>query len=105
MSKKNRVNHSTVTWGKQNMMYDGLECPKCGKHTIIQRSNDLFQCLNCDFVRDLSYTYTSEPINTPPPEFFEVEPASTAPSKQPDDAWDAVGAVIIFVILALFLGL
>jgi hypothetical protein len=89
------------------MMYDGLECPKCGKHTIIQRSNDLFQCLNCDFVRDLSYTYTStsEQINIPPPKVFENEPVPTGPPTQPDDAWDAVGAVIIFVILALFLGL
>jgi hypothetical protein len=83
------------------MMHDGLECPKCGKHTIIQRNHDLFQCLNCDFVRDFSYV--SEPIHIPQPD-FEIEPPSV-PQVQSDDAWDAVGAVIIFVILALFLGL
>ncbi|MEL7037342.1 MAG: hypothetical protein AAFO04_17235 [Cyanobacteria bacterium J06592_8] len=35
-------------------MQDGVECPKCGKHTIVQRNPDVFQCLNCDFQRDLS---------------------------------------------------
>ncbi len=84
------------------MMHDGLECPKCGKHTIIQRNNDLFQCLNCDFVRDFSYV--PEQISVPQPD-FEVEYTPVASKPQPDDAWDAVGAVIIFVILALFLGL
>lgn len=86
------------------MIHDGLECPKCGKHTIIQRSNDLFQCLNCDFVRDFSFV--SEPVHLPP-QTFELEeypPVASKPQSE-DDAWDAVGAVIIFVILALLLGL
>jgi hypothetical protein len=88
------------------MMHDGLECPKCGKHTIIQRNNDLFQCLNCDFVRDFSYI--AEPVNVLPSS-FEVEdptpiPVASKPQSE-DDAWDAVGAVMIFVIFALLLGL
>ncbi|MGB3404368.1 MAG: hypothetical protein WBA77_16915 [Microcoleaceae cyanobacterium] len=86
------------------MMHDGLECPKCGKHTIIQRSNDLFQCLNCDFVRDFSYI--PEPVHLPPSS-FEIEnytPVTSKPQSE-DDAWDAVGAVMIFVIFALLLGL
>lgn len=35
-------------------MRDGVECPRCGKQTIVQRNPDTFQCLNCDFQRDFS---------------------------------------------------
>ena len=35
-------------------MIDGVECPKCGRHTIVQRHQDVFLCLNCDFQRDFS---------------------------------------------------
>jgi ribosomal protein L37AE/L43A len=31
-----------------------LECPKCGKKTIAQRSFDLYQCIGCDFERDFA---------------------------------------------------
>ncbi|MEB3356401.1 MAG: hypothetical protein VKK04_06720 [Synechococcales bacterium] len=31
-----------------------IECPKCGKHTVVLHAPDLYQCLNCDFRRDLS---------------------------------------------------
>ncbi len=88
------------------MMHDGLECPKCGKHTIIQRSNDLFQCLNCDFVRDFSYIPEPQiPKPQVPKPQIEVEPEPPPSVQPPDDAWDAVGAVMIFVILVLFLGI
>jgi hypothetical protein len=30
------------------------ECPKCGKHTVVQRSESVFQCLSCDFKKDLA---------------------------------------------------
>lgn len=30
------------------------ECPNCGKKGLVQRGNDLFQCLSCNFSRDLS---------------------------------------------------
>ncbi|MEB3177677.1 MAG: hypothetical protein VKL59_01335 [Nostocaceae cyanobacterium] len=28
------------------------ECPKCGKHTVVQRTESVFQCLSCDFKKD-----------------------------------------------------
>lgn len=31
-----------------------IECPKCSKHTLVQRTSDLYQCLSCDFERDFS---------------------------------------------------
>lgn len=30
------------------------ECPNCGKKGLVQRGNDLFQCLSCNFSRDLA---------------------------------------------------
>ncbi|MGB7441947.1 MAG: hypothetical protein WA919_12820 [Coleofasciculaceae cyanobacterium] len=30
------------------------ECPKCGKHSLIRRSNDQYHCLWCGFYRNLS---------------------------------------------------
>jgi len=37
-------------------MSDNLnaECPKCGKKTVVQRQDNLYQCLNCDFTRDFA---------------------------------------------------
>lgn len=32
------------------------ECPSCGKKGLVQRASDQFQCLNCNFSRDLSRT-------------------------------------------------
>ncbi|MEM9766984.1 MAG: hypothetical protein AAF892_03755 [Cyanobacteria bacterium P01_D01_bin.71] len=30
-----------------------LECPKCGKHAIVSHQSGVYQCLNCNFERDL----------------------------------------------------
>ena len=35
-------------------MADNIECPKCGKKTVVQRKEDLYECLSCDFKRDFS---------------------------------------------------
>lgn len=35
-------------------MLQALECPKCSKKAVIQRNNELYQCLSCDFKRDFS---------------------------------------------------
>jgi hypothetical protein len=31
-----------------------IECPKCSKKTVVERGNSLYQCLSCDFKRDLA---------------------------------------------------
>ncbi|MDX2215143.1 MAG: hypothetical protein SFY66_17790 [Oculatellaceae cyanobacterium bins.114] len=31
-----------------------LDCPKCSKRALVERRNDLYQCLSCDFKRDLA---------------------------------------------------
>ncbi len=35
-----------------------LECPKCGKSSIVSHQTGIYQCLSCDFERDLS----TEPV-------------------------------------------
>ncbi|WP_017659867.1 hypothetical protein [Baaleninema simplex] len=30
------------------------ECPRCGRHTIVQQSESRWTCLNCNFSKDLS---------------------------------------------------
>lgn len=31
-----------------------VDCPKCSKKALVERRNDLYQCLSCDFKRDLA---------------------------------------------------
>lgn len=36
------------------MTQPGLECPQCGKHSLVQRTNDVYLCLSCNFKKDLA---------------------------------------------------
>ncbi|MDB9528454.1 hypothetical protein PN498_20855 [Oscillatoria sp. CS-180] len=31
-----------------------IECPKCGKHTVVSDQVGVYRCLSCDFERNLS---------------------------------------------------
>lgn len=31
-----------------------LECPHCGRHTVVMHGESLYVCLSCDWVRDLN---------------------------------------------------
>lgn len=31
------------------------ECPKCGKRTLVKRQDSLYQCIACDFKKDLEH--------------------------------------------------
>lgn len=33
-----------------------LECPRCGKHTVVVRGETRYVCLNCNWWRDLNQT-------------------------------------------------
>ncbi|MGC9525720.1 MAG: hypothetical protein ACP5D7_09305 [Limnospira sp.] len=46
-------------------MNDGIECPKCGKRTVINRREDLFECINCEFKRDFSKQTKKTPPRKP----------------------------------------
>ena len=35
-------------------MPDIVECPNCGKKSVVHRGNNIYECLACDFKRDLS---------------------------------------------------
>lgn len=52
-----------------------VECPRCGKHTIVQIREGVYQCLHCDFKRDLSEAGRSGSADTssnPIPVFIGV---------------------------------
>lgn len=44
-------------------MGESVECPKCGKKTIVQRKNGLYECLACDFKKDFSQPTQSKSGN------------------------------------------
>jgi hypothetical protein len=44
-------------------MADVVECPKCGKRSIVSLSSTLYHCLSCDFKRDLSSYSTKRSAN------------------------------------------
>ncbi|MEB3211219.1 MAG: hypothetical protein VKL39_07685 [Leptolyngbyaceae bacterium] len=31
-----------------------VECPECGRHTIVELSPNIYHCINCNFERNLS---------------------------------------------------
>lgn len=33
---------------------DTMECPRCGEKGLVRRSQNLYQCLSCNFRRDFS---------------------------------------------------
>ncbi|MGB3491763.1 MAG: hypothetical protein WBA57_03470 [Elainellaceae cyanobacterium] len=38
----------------QPILQNSIECPDCGRHTVVEVNNHLYRCLNCDFYRALS---------------------------------------------------
>ena len=32
-----------------------LQCPQCGQHTVVPRSPNHYQCIACEFERDLDH--------------------------------------------------
>ena len=37
-----------------------IECPKCGKKSIVSHQTGVYQCLNCDFERNLGSAIEDE---------------------------------------------
>ncbi|MEO0539584.1 MAG: hypothetical protein AAFZ80_01835 [Cyanobacteria bacterium P01_A01_bin.105] len=35
-------------------LVEPVECPKCGKHTIVKQDEHHYRCLNCSFEKDLT---------------------------------------------------
>ncbi|MGJ3246006.1 MAG: hypothetical protein ACFE0I_08035 [Elainellaceae cyanobacterium] len=68
----------------QSITQSSLECPKCGKHTIIRSTDMVFQCINCDFRRDMSNQ-------------------GSPPHDSSDDAGGLVATCIIILLILMFL--
>ncbi|MEB3280017.1 MAG: hypothetical protein VKK42_13975 [Lyngbya sp.] len=91
-------------------MQDTVECPRCGKRTIVQRNPDVFQCLNCDFQRDFSRSqlkdksktaYTSQPSGG-----YSYSSSgggySKAEYRKDDSEGGILGFLILMIVIALF---
>lgn len=39
-----------------------IECPKCGKHAVVKRSPNIYDCINCSFHKELSPVVTTRPF-------------------------------------------
>lgn len=37
-----------------------MECPECGRNSLVKHSANVYQCLNCHFRRDLSDSLNSQ---------------------------------------------
>lgn len=56
----------------QTMAPSSVECPKCGKHTVVELSPSLYRCLNCSFERDFSKSEERESESKGPGLVFAV---------------------------------
>jgi cytochrome c-type biogenesis protein CcmH/NrfF len=52
-----------MSYPKETAMNENMECPKCGKKNIVKSSATLYECIACDFKRDLSESSETEDSN------------------------------------------
>lgn len=57
---------ATTIKSPPSVVQNPLECPECGKHTITELSPKLYQCINCNFKRDLAYKPKKKEDNSMP---------------------------------------
>lgn len=37
-----------------------MECPRCGKHALVNHEKTIYQCISCDFRKDISRPHSSQ---------------------------------------------
>lgn len=47
-----------------------VECPKCGKHSVVNHQEGIYHCLNCDAHWNLNAAEHAEPEENPVPFLF-----------------------------------
>ncbi|MCG5056988.1 MAG: hypothetical protein KA714_02985 [Limnoraphis sp. WC205] len=79
-------------------MQERVECPKCGKGTIVQQHPDVFRCLNCDFKRDFT------PIYSPNEVYNSYSGAGYTQAKVTKDDTDGgfMGFLLLILTITLF---
>jgi len=71
----------------QPVIQNSIECPECGKNTVVEVNSHLYQCISCDFYRELS-----------------VNPSKRKRSKHKHhDNDENKGGILSFVIVGLLL--
>lgn len=84
-----------------NRLVESVECPKCGKHTIVKHG-DAYHCLNCSFTRDLS-----EDLSTSLTQFLSVSQDGQLIQalEVPSEATQGDLHPILFIAIAILFGL
>lgn len=88
-----------------------IECPKCGKHAVVKRSPNIYDCINCSFHKELSPVVTTRPF---PPAYLarQVLPSQarfphssihTEETADGDKTHPLVFAALVVIIGILFL--
>lgn len=92
---------------------DSVECPKCGKRSIVARSQNTFDCLNCNFHRELppvarQFVSQRGGLNSLlSPSGYRPSPATyRSPLESVDELEDAEpGQPWIFAVIAVIFGI
>lgn len=69
---------SSLSSLSNRMRSEPLECPKCGKRSIVTRSPHTFDCLNCNFHKQLP------PVVSPPLKSFQQRQRSFSYALEPN---------------------
>lgn len=101
--------------GMHNRATASLECPKCGKHTIVKRSPNQFDCLNCNFQKSLppiahlskDSPYPTRPFGTTSNLYRLQQQASRAAAEQRYAPYEEDSKVppLVFAAVAVIFGL
>ncbi|NJK37154.1 MAG: hypothetical protein HC835_08125 [Oscillatoriales cyanobacterium RM2_1_1] len=65
--------------------YEALECPKCTRHSLVQRDENVYACINCDFKKDFA-----RPL---------IQPAKNSRSSVVELVAMLAGALVLLVLL------
>jgi predicted RNA-binding Zn-ribbon protein involved in translation (DUF1610 family) len=86
-----------------------VECPKCSKHSIIRRSHNTFDCLNCNFHKELPPIAISDPACSPKTsrKLIYSQPPTARPSF--DELSNISGTdkiqPLVFAVIAVIIGI
>ena len=86
-----------------NRLVEAVECPKCGKHTIVKQNDHLYSCLNCSFEKDLTPASLSTNLSTNLTVLDLMQDGSTLSLVDASNTSDP--HPVLFIALAVLFGL
>jgi hypothetical protein len=78
---------------------DAVECPQCGKYSIVKAEDFYYHCLNCNFHRDLSDILAQILMDLGQEENALAESLELTEESHPSDL-----NPLVFILLAILFG-